>query len=163
MSETKPERMAEAQALLQRLDGSGSQEEYDAVAQLRRLLGPELPRYLLETYRSSKKWQQRAACAFRALADARQSEDALTLGREAIRDRSKVVRYRAGMLLAWAQRPEVIPELRALLDEKGRGPETEDLAAALDALENRNPNYYVDRDHSGMVTLDVTQPKDKDI
>src|ERR1022692_358288 len=48
-----------------------------------------------------------------------------------------------------AQRTDVIPELRQLLKEKGGESDLEDIRAALDALDNRNPNYYVDRDHSG--------------
>jgi hypothetical protein len=152
--------MANVEALLERLDGSGSQKEYEAVGELRGIVGDDLPRYLLAKYRTSKRWQQRAACVFRALAYARESEDAVNLGREAIRDRSKVVRYRAGMLLSYAQRPDVIPELRQLLKEKGHAPDLEDVRAALDALDNRNPNYYVDRDHSGMVTMTVEKWKD---
>jgi hypothetical protein len=59
------------------------------------------------------------------------------------------------MLLAYSQRVGVIPELREILKQKGRGPEMDDVRAALDALEAKNPNYYVDRDHSGMVTMTI--------
>jgi hypothetical protein len=152
--------MVSVEALLECLDGSGSQKERDAVTALRRIVGNDLPKYLLAKYRTSKRWQQRAACVFRALAHARESEEAVVLGREAIRDRSKVVRYRAGMLLAHAQRADVIPELRQLLTEKRDEPDLEDVRAALDALDNRNPNHYVDRDHSGMVTMAVEKWED---
>jgi hypothetical protein len=43
--------------------------------------------------------------------------------------------------------------LRDILNEKGDEPDMDDVWPALDAIENKNVNYYVDRDHSGRVTL----------
>ncbi len=57
------------------------------------------------------------------------------------------------MLLAYSQR-EVLPDLRAAL--AGAPKETqEDILAAIDAIESHNHNFFVDRDHSGMVTLTI--------
>lgn len=86
---------------------------------------------------------------------ARKSEDALALGLEAIVDRSKIVRYRGAMLLAYSQRKDALPYLRAALVSLRDGPGADDLLAAIDAIENANHNYFVDREHSGKMKWEV--------
>ena len=56
------------------------------------------------------------------------------------------------MLLATAQKKEAIPFLEELLENKES---QSDAMAAIDAIKNKNQNFFVDRDHSGKVTLNV--------
>lgn len=144
----------EIDALLSRLDGSGSDDEWAAATQLR-ALGSQLPQHLLRRLRTARNWKARSSCVCHAIRYAPDSESAVALGLEAIRDRSKVVRYRGGMLLAFAQAKQAVPALRAALEALGDAPGAEDLLAAIDAIEGDNPNYFVDRDHSGKVTLTI--------
>lgn len=77
--------------LLAQLDGSGSDKEFDAVQELRKL-GKRFPKILLEQYRISNKWSTRSSCVYHAFRYARNIEDAVQLGIEGLSDRSKVVR-----------------------------------------------------------------------
>jgi hypothetical protein len=145
-------RESEIQKALATLDGRGSKAEFDAVSRLS-ALGDRFPVLLLEKYKRSGKLGQRASCVYHATKFARASTAAYQLGLEALRDRSKVVRYRACLLLSVAQRPEAIPSLKALVaSDLSR----EDALAAIDALEHRNQHYFVDREHSGKLTLNVS-------
>ncbi len=54
------------QALLERLDGSGSEDEWSSVDQLH-ALGKRLPTLLLEQYRRSRRWQARSSCVYHAI------------------------------------------------------------------------------------------------
>jgi hypothetical protein len=139
--------------LLGKLDGSGSAAEFAAAARLREL-GPGLPRLLLQKFRSARTWQARASSVYHALKYARESDDAVTLGREALRDRSKAVRYRGAMLLACSLRKDLLPELERAL-ESWSGPGEADVRAAIDAIENQNQNYFIDREHTGRMVLRI--------
>jgi hypothetical protein len=141
-------------ALLEKLDGLGSEAELSAAVELREL-GLEFPRLLLKKFRSAKAWQQRASCVFHATKYARESDDALTLGREAVRDKSKVVRYRGSLLLAYSLRKDVLPDLEGALRTWSGRPGEEDIRAAIDAIENQNHNYFIDRDHTGSMFLNI--------
>jgi hypothetical protein len=145
---------ADTSALLARLDGSGSKDEWEAVSALR-TLGSGTPALLLQHYRVARKWQARSSCVYHAMRYARESEDAVTLGREALHDRSGPVRYRACMLLAYSLRRDLLNELREQLMTAGPRSDRDDLEAAIDAIENGNANYFVDRDHSGKMTLTI--------
>lgn len=138
--------------LLSALDGTGSDAEWKAVFELRARLKDNLPDHLLRKYRKSRRWQVRSSCVYHSLKFARTSEAAKNLGLLALHDRSKVVRYRACMLLACTQRNDVLP---ALSDSLSTIPSDtrDDLLAAIDAISHGNKNYFVDRDHSGMTTL----------
>jgi hypothetical protein len=59
------------------------------------------------------------------------------------------------MLLAYAQQPATIAPLREALAALGDDAGADDLAAAIDAIENGNANYFVDRTHSGNVILTI--------
>jgi hypothetical protein len=80
----------------------------------------------------------------------------VTLGREAIRDKSKIVRYRGCMLLAYSQRKDVLSDLKGALQALGKGPGTDDPSAAIDAIESGNHHYFVDRTHSGKLKLSIS-------
>lgn len=140
--------------LLDQLNGSGSDNEFRAIEELR-TLGEELPKFLLVKYRDSKKWQTRSSCVYHAIRYSRDVYDAFELGVEALADRSKVVRYRACMLLAYSLRDEALPHLRKLADNSKDIASAQDALAAIDAISHKNHNYFVDRDHSGKMTLTV--------
>jgi hypothetical protein len=144
---------AEISKLLERLDGSGSDSEWQAIAQLRSI--ENLPDYLADYYERSKHFGARAACVFHCVAYARTSDSAFLLGIKATEDKSVVVRYRAALLLTVAQRDQATPALQAMLNRHAGGASARDAAAALQAITMKNPNLFVDRENSGMVTLTV--------
>lgn len=138
---------------LKSLDGRGSDEEYEAVRRLKDL-GLEFPNLLLTKYRNSKRWGERASCVYHAAKYALASPEAFELAIEALRDKSQKVRYQACLLLSIAQKPEALQSLQELLKEPSSA---EDAKAAIDAIQHKNQHYFADRDHSGMVTLNVQQ------
>jgi hypothetical protein len=142
---------AATDALLGKLDGSGSDDEWNAIAQLRKL--HEFPDLLVAKYRESKHYGARATCVYHCLRYATTNEAAFQLGLEACRDRSMVVRYRAAMLLAVAQRPDALPSLRSMMAKFPTS--SADAQAAISAIVRRNANLYVDRENSGMVSLTI--------
>ena len=141
-------RNSEVDKLLQVLDGRGSDSEFTAIQAL--ASREALPELLLLVYRSAKAWGVRASCVYHAIHYAANNESAFTLGLEGATDRSRVVRYRACMLLAVAQRSEAIPTLVKAAELPGT---SEDATAAIDAIRSGNHNFFVDRDHSGKVKL----------
>jgi hypothetical protein len=144
----------DVERLLSKLDGSGSDEEWNAVVELRSLLGDNLPDRLLALYRRAKKAADRSSYVYHSVRYARRSDAAIELALLAVRDKAKVVRYRACMLLACSQRKELLPTLRDLLSDVVADTKA-DLLAAIDAIESQNQDYFVDRDHSGLTTLSV--------
>jgi hypothetical protein len=114
---------------------------------------PGLPDLLLAQYGKSKRFGQRASCVYHAMFYAKASKSALALGVAATSDKSKVVRYRAAMLLAIAQSASALPALTAM---KAKFSDTAaDADAAIRAIEGHNPNWFVDRDRTGLITLNV--------
>lgn len=140
-----------ARALLECLDGSGSDVEWAAVSELRRR--KDVCGLLLSHFRVSSKWQVRASCVYHATRYAERDESAFLLGVLATRDRSQAVRYRAAMLLAVAQRDTGIEPLRVMQSLYKKS--AHDAAAAICAIEGKNRNLFVDRDGSGMTALVV--------
>lgn len=144
----------EIMTLMEKLDGSDSDEEAKAIDLLRKM-GNEFPRFLLNKYRASKKWQARCSCVYNAIRYARDVEDAVQLGIEALSDRSKIVRYRACMLLGYALNESAIPFLEDLSHSSNDSETIDDANAAIDAIKHKNSNFFVDRDHTGDITLRV--------
>ena len=140
--------------LLEKLDGSGSDAEYRAINKLRKL-GDDLPALLLKKYTNSKKWGERVSCIYHSIRYARNVDDALKLGVAALNDKSKAVRYRACMLLAYSLKQEVIPALEQAKAATDNEETLKDINAAIDAIKHQNSNYFVDRTHSGTVTFNV--------
>lgn len=140
--------------LLDCLDGSGSYKEFYAVGQLRKLEG-EFPKLLLEKYRASRQWQVRNSCVYHSVRYARSSAEAVQLGMEAVSDKSHAVRYRACMLLAYSLDRDVLPRLNQLETNAVDERTLQDMRAAIDSIENQNSDYFVDREHSGSITLRV--------
>ena len=137
--------------LVKHIDGTGSDVEYGVINELRKKLGNRLPSLLFEKYKSSKQWKIRRSCVYHSIRYARESDDAVRLGIVAIEDKSKVVRYRACMLLAYALKKETIFSLKQaekkFLDKES----LDNFSAAIDAIENQNSNFFVDRGHSGRI------------
>ena len=144
----------EIQGYLETLDGRGSDEEFAAVDALSEL-GMGFPALLLERYRQATKWGERASCVYHATKYAKNSAHAFQLGVVALGDRSSRVRYRACMLLAVAQNREALGPLQELLSNSQS---EADARAAIDAIEKSNVHLFVDREHTGKITLCIGQP-----
>jgi hypothetical protein len=140
------------EALLGTLDGSGSDAEWAAIHELR--TRSDLPELLFRQYAKSKLLGARASCVYHSVRYAATSGPALELGIAATRDRSKVVRYRAAMLLAVAQDRRAIAALQSMAEAYPAS--ATDAAAAIAAIESGNPNRFVDRDNSGKTTLRIS-------
>ena len=140
--------------LLDLLDGRGSETEWAAVKRLKELLHDALPTYLLSAYRNARSWRSRSSFVFHAIPYARKHDDAVNLGMLAIFDRSKVVRYRACMLLAISQKSSALASLREA-ERAFMGTNSSDMSAAIDAIEHKNQDYFLDRAHTGNVKLSV--------
>lgn len=138
--------------LLDKLDGRGSDQEFNAIRELSKL-GDKLPSILLERYRIAKKWQVRCSCVYHTISYSRDVDDAVQLGIEALSDKSKVVRYRSCMLLAYSLKKEALPALQEIKLKITDTETLDNVNAAIDAIENQNSNFFVDRQHTGKVTL----------
>ncbi|MCP5326537.1 MAG: hypothetical protein H7A09_09480 [Oceanospirillaceae bacterium] len=137
------------------LDGFGSDKEFYAISELRKL-GNELPKLFLEKYRTARKWQVRTSCVYHSIRYARSSSEAVELGVIALADKSYAVRYRACMLLAYSLDKSVLSSLKQLENTTSHEETLLDVRAAIDAIENQNSDYFVDRGHSGKITLRVS-------
>ena len=145
---------AKIDRLLVMLDGNGSDSEFRAVVELRKL-GQELPTILREKYHETKNWGARSSLVYHAIRYSREVEDAVQLGLEALSDRSKHVRYRACMLLAYSLNKSALEKLKELATNSKDPKTVSDAIAAIDAIEEGNSDYFLDRDHSGKIKLRV--------
>jgi hypothetical protein len=145
----------EIRLLVLRLDTTSARDEEEAWAQLRGL-GVTVVPYLREAYRTFRKSRGRVSLVFHAIGYARTSEEAFRLGVEALSDKATLVRYRACGLLAYSQRSDAVPHLKALLTHSDTRT-VEDARAAIDAISNRNHHYFVDRGHSGRSFWQVSE------
>lgn len=136
------------------VDGSGSDSEWKVVLELRNQLGSEFPRMLFEHYKLSRNWRTRASCVYHCFVFASTSEVARQLAIAALNDKSRVVRYRACQLLAYSQDMKLLPLLSTKLAEISPDSK-DDLLAVVDAIQNQNQNYFVDRSHTGKITMKV--------
>ena len=130
----------------------GSEPHFDAI----RALGAEVVPYFLEAYPGAGRWQQRASFLYASIRHARTCPAAVELAVLALGDRSSEVRYRACMLLAVSLDRAALPSLRDAridTDDETRG----HIDATIDAIEHGNPDWFVDRDHSGKIHLNVEQ------
>ena len=133
--------------LVRKLDTAKAVDEETAWNELKPLGAAVVP-FLADFYPQARKWQGRAALLFHALRYARTSEAAFRLGLEGLRDKATTVRYRACGLCAYSLRGEAIPALKDLLKHSDRQT-VADARAAIDAIQQRNHHYFIDRDHSG--------------
>ncbi|HET7457040.1 MAG TPA: hypothetical protein VFJ74_05235 [Gemmatimonadaceae bacterium] len=117
-------------------------------------LGPAVVPALATAYESAGRWQDRAALVVAATFHARASDAAVALGLKALGDRATVVRYRACGLLAYANRPDTLPALRAALAHPDARTSA-DAAAAIVAIETGNHHRFIDRAGVGNITWNV--------
>jgi hypothetical protein len=118
------------------LDGRSPSDEHEAIAKLD-ALGADIPGLMMKRYKISRRWSDRASCVKHCIKYAKTNKDAYQIGITALRDKSKLVRHKACMLLSVAQKKEAIEHLKDLLsDEASR----EDAVAAIDVLLNLNNN-----------------------
>lgn len=145
----------ELNRLLSALDETNPDQNWAAIRELEHS-GVNIPRVLLEHYRASRSWRGRVSCVFFCIPYARKSDDAVQLGTEALKDKSKVVRHRACSLLAYSLRDDTVSNLRQLLVHDD--PSTvDDARAAIDAIEHRNHHFFLDRSHNGKMTWTVEE------
>lgn len=133
--------------LVMRLETADASEEGAIWSEVSSLSEAVVP-YLAEAYSQMTRAKGRRACVFFAIKYARSSEAAYQLGVAALQDRATLVRYRACCLLAYSLRRDAIPHLQQLLQHND-AETVADARAALDAIENQNHHYFMDRDHSG--------------
>jgi len=131
------------------LEGRAAAKKHEAIAKLE-ALGADIPDLLMKKYKVSRWWSDRASCVYHCIKYAKTNEDAYQIGILALHDKSKVVRHRACALLSVAQKQEAIEHLEDLIFDKASA---SDATAAIDALTNRSQNYFVDRQHSGKLSL----------
>lgn len=139
--------------LVRKLNTARVTPEERAWEQLRTLDEAVVP-FLEEAYPTTAKWQGRLSLVFHAIPFARTSESAFRLGVAALGDRSFMVRYRACGLLAYSQKREALPALKALLEHPDVRT-VEDARAAVAAIEETNHHLFVDRQRTGKVFWEV--------
>lgn len=123
-------------------------------------MGPRVVPALAAAYETTGRWQGRAALVVAAMRHARECDEAVALGLRALNDRATLVRYRACGLLAYAQRTDALPALRALLTHPD-APTRADAAAAITAIETGNHHRFVDRGGLGNITWRVNDDDDE--
>ncbi|MFQ6130472.1 MAG: hypothetical protein ACE5R4_00400 [Armatimonadota bacterium] len=143
-------------ALCQALDTARTSDQNAAWEQLQPL-GKGVVPYLAEAYHKLRKWQGRLACVYHLMAYGRSHEEAFQVGIAALADKATLVRYRACMLLAYAQREDAIPHLEGLLDHADEKT-VEDARAAIDAIRAGNHKLFLDRHRTGRVFWSVARP-----
>jgi HEAT repeat protein len=146
--------------LINQLEAASSLDRETAWVELK-TLGETVVLYLADAYPKMKKREGRICCVFHSLRYARTSEAAFQLGISALNDRATLVRYRACQLLAYSLRNDAIPHLTKLLNHNDL-PTVADARAAIDAINNQNHHYFVDRDHSGRSFWEVNPEDSKD-
>jgi hypothetical protein len=139
---------------IEHLDGTGSVRERTAISALNRLYGADLPTYLFDLYKKSKKREVRAACLYYCFRDAKSSSSAKDMAFAALHDKSQQVRYRACQLLAYSLDKSLMPKLESHRKTIAAS-SLNDLDAALDAIAHQNQHYFKDRQHSGKIFMEL--------
>ena len=98
-------------------DGRTSANHEEAIAALE-ALGIDVPGLLLEKYKISRRWSDRAICVSHCMEYSKSNEDAYQLGILALQDKSKIVQRKACALLSVSQRHDAIVHLEKLLDDR---------------------------------------------
>jgi phosphohistidine swiveling domain-containing protein len=135
--------------------GQSAELEMEVIDKIKKS-GYRLPYVLLQRYRHEKKWQRRDACVYYAIGYSKTDTDALQLGIEALLDKSKKVRYHA-CLLSFSLKQEAMKSLQKARSIVTDGETLENINAAIDAIENNNTNFFVDRKHAGKVFISLSK------
>jgi len=137
------------------LDGSGSFIERNTLKDLASR-GEPVPQYLYKCFLISKKAKIRAQCIFYQFSFAQDGNKyALATGIRGLDDRAKIVRYNACKLLAYAQDKSTLVHLKNAKSSEKNSDIVSHIMASIDAIEEGNHNWFVDRDHSGLITMEV--------
>lgn len=129
----------------------GTDQTLDALVGLLDILDGEFPKFVFENFAKIRPAHRRVSFIDQCTKFARNSHDALKLAKSALKDRSKEVRFSALATLAYSLDETVLIELNDALEAAGAA-EKADIRAVIDAIECQNHNFFMDRDHSGLVT-----------
>ncbi len=138
--------------LVRHLNTTDADRLEEGWGQIRAALPEGIPD-LIAAYPQVRRYQGRVRLLMGLLRYAAR-DDVLALGLQALQDASTLVRYRACALLAFAQRQEAIPPLQALLRHPDRKT-AEDAQAAIDAIERQNRHFFLDRQHTGRIFINL--------
>jgi len=141
---------------LDAIDGSGSETERAALERLKKEHGEILIQIFLDHFKQTKKWARRAAFLYYSTPYSKHNAYAVRLGEQGLKDKSKIVRYRACKLLAWSLSKKSLNKLQEALDNERDHQTFSHIKAAIDAIASQNSDYFVDRNHSGIITMNVS-------
>jgi hypothetical protein len=137
---------------------SKSPDERISSDQLRLVFGEALPDVMLKEYKVASKYLVRVRCVWISTGYCRRSDAAVELGKLALFDKSKVVRYRARVLLACSLKCDAIPDVKQAIERTHDEKERLELLAVLDAIENQNHTYFWDLEHRGKFIVNFEAP-----
>jgi hypothetical protein len=124
--------------------------EIDAAWALADSMDVDLPVLLAEAFHQIRRSEGRASILRYLGKFSRTNEAVFQVGLTATQDRSWGVRHYACAMLAYSLRTAALPALSLLLKHSDRRT-VEDAKAAIDAIKNRNHNFFHDRNHTGRV------------
>lgn len=124
--------------------------EIDAAWAFADSMGKDLLALLAEAFPRIRKSEGRASVMRYVGRFSRESEVAFRMGTVAVQDRAYAVRHYGCALLAYSLRRDALPVLVSALRHPDRRT-VEDARAAIDAIKQKNHNFFQDRSHSGKV------------
>ncbi|HBI44036.1 MAG TPA: hypothetical protein DDY78_14470 [Planctomycetales bacterium] len=143
----------EIRVLVASFDTKDKAARHAAWQQLRDL-GDRVLAFFEEFFPFAKRHEARRDMAFHSIRYARTNNIAFRIGLAAIADRSSIVRYRGCCILAYSLSRDAVPALEGLLGHSDKKT-AEDARAVIDAIQNRNHHYFIDRKHSGQMFWEV--------
>ena len=105
---------------------------------------------LVKHYYEFKKWQGRCFILYYGTVVARESPEAIKIAIRALSDKASLVRYRACGLLAYSLDKTILPYLQEVAENSDEKTKSHAFAA-IDAINNQNHNFFIDRNHSGSI------------
>ena len=135
--------------LIELLDCSTESETSGNFIRLEREYGVEaLVPSFERVFPQIRRYGGRMNILFRLISYSRDRPTVVALARNALGDKSRIVRHHACAALAYALDEKSIPALKKLLTHSDA--ETREHAeAAIDAIQSRNHHHFVDRKHTG--------------
>lgn len=145
----------EAKAVLAKMTSLTLEKKLESNQKIMNLLNEKYPEFVLEMFNDIRHAPVRDLFICSMLHFVRHSEVAVNVAVIGLKDKSMTVRYNAAAALAYSLDPSVIPILEAATKKEPKNENRMTYEAAIDAIEHQNHNFFVDRDHSGMVTWEV--------
>lgn len=143
MENERVERLIEAFSRSRRSEVSDAWQIADS-------MGGDLMQLLAQAFPRIRKSEGRASVLRYAGRFSRESDTAFRMGMLAVQDRAYAVRHYGCASLAYSLREDSLPSLVPLLKHPDRRT-VEDAKAAIDAIKNRNHNFFKDRRHTGKI------------